>query len=357
MMKARLTEHVLSILFVTAVLVGAYLLVQGGDGRGEANAENPLEGYGDLSFVDFDRAFERELLVDVLGIYYPENQARHAEAVEAARRWESRRFTESLRRSHVEETLTTDKLAELAVMYLKFLLVFAVVMGLTYYGVQTLGIWWFVRRKSRGEAPRRSGVLCRARRVAAGALSAVAYLVLFSPAYVVAYSIRTEFSTDTLPFMILLGVVSNGLLVTYANKFYTFLTAESRKGYVETAMAKNLRCSYDRHAPDGIALGAILRPRKRFDGHVFEHIFRNARFQYLSTAKEQASFLITGLIIIEMALNIHGHLSYEMLRQMLYRNYGIVIAIILGIFYAVKLTEIVTDWIVHREGLRYANTR
>jgi hypothetical protein len=188
-------------------------------------------------------------------------------------------------------------------------------------------------------------------------VAAIAHLVLFSPAYVIAYSIRTEFSTDTLPFMILLGVVSNGLLVTYANKFYTFLVAESRKGYVETALAKNLHGSYDRHAPDGISLRAILRPGKRFGGHVFEHIFRNARYQYLATIKEQASFLITGLIIIEMALNIHGHLSYEMLRQMLYRNYAIVIAIVLGIFYAVKLTEIVTDWLVHRESLRYANTR
>jgi ABC-type dipeptide/oligopeptide/nickel transport system permease component len=88
---------------------------------------------------------------------------------------------------------------------------------------------------------------------------------------------------------------------------------------------------------------------------VFDHIFKNAQFQYLSTLKEQASFLITGLIIIEMALNIHGHLSYELLRQLLYKNYSIVTVIILGIFYTVKLTEIATDYFIHRQTLRYEN--
>ena len=127
------------------------------------------------------------------------------------------------------------------------------------------------------------------------------------------------------------------------------------KGYIETAVVKNLSTSYDHHTKDGISYKAIMRPVKRFDGHVFGHIFKNAQYQYFSTIKEQASFLITGLIIIEMALNIHGHLSYEMLRQILYKNYDLVIVIILGIFYTVKLTEVVTDLIMHREALKYEN--
>ena len=57
-------------------------------------------------------------------------------------------------------------------------------------------------------------------------------------------------------------------------------------------------------------------------------------------------FLITGLIIIEMALNIHGYLNYKMLRQMLYKNYDVVIVIILSIFYTVKITEMLTDFLV-----------
>ncbi|MBD3314972.1 MAG: hypothetical protein GF344_04240 [Chitinivibrionales bacterium] len=355
-MKARLTEHVLSIVFVTVILIGASVLTGDARKRGDTlDTTGALEGYGDLSFVDFDRSFERALLVDVLTIYFPEGKAKHVEDVETARRINTQRFTESLQHAHVEETLTREKFGELIAMYLKFLAVFGIVMALTYYGVQTLGVWWFIRKKSKYDQSRPLHAKTAVMRVVTAMVSVIAYVVLFSPAYVIAYSIRTKFSTDTLPFMILLGVVSNGLLVTYANKFYTFLVAESRKGYVETARAKNLHDSYERHAPDGIALKAILRPRKRFDGHIFDHIFRNARLQYLSTIKEQASFLITGLIIIEMALNIQGHLSYELLRQMLHRNYDIVIAIILGIFYAVKLAEIMTDWIVHRENLRYAD--
>jgi hypothetical protein len=141
----------------------------------------------------------------------------------------------------------------------------------------------------------------------------------------------------------------------YSNKFYAFLTAESRKGYIDTAIVKNLHTSFDFNRPDGIPLKSIFKPVKDFKGHIFEHIFRNARFQYLSTIKEQASFLITGLVIIEMALNIHGYLNYEMLRQILYKNYDIVIFIILGIFYIVKLTEILTDLLTHREAMKYEN--
>ena len=105
----------------------------------------------------------------------------------------------------------------------------------------------------------------------------------------------------------------------------------------------------------GIGWRQIVAPRKRFAGHVFGHIYSNARCQYLSTIKEQASFLITGLIIIEMALNIHGYLNYEMLRQMLYRNWEIVVCIVLGIFLLVKATEITVEILVSREAAKYEN--
>jgi len=164
--------------------------------------------------------------------------------------------------------------------------------------------------------------------------------------------VRTEFNTDSAFFMVLLATMCNGLLIVYSNKFYAFLTSESRRGYVETAMAKNLTASYGSNA---IPLKAILRPFKKFDGHVFGHIFANTRQQYLSSVKEQASFLITGLVITEMALNIHGYLSYEMLRQLLYKNFSIVIVILLLIFITVKMTEILVDVKMHRESMRFEN--
>jgi hypothetical protein len=182
-----------------------------------------------------------------------------------------------------------------------------------------------------------------------------AYAVLFAPAYVIAYSVKTSFDTGSSLFMLVLGVVSNGLLINYANKFFTFLTAESRKGYVETAIVKNLDASYQWGAPDGITRWAVVQPVRLFPTHVFRHVYLNARHQYLPALKEHASFLITGLIIIEMALNIQGHLGYELMQNILYRQYDVALVVILGIFLVVKATEILVDGWFHRESAKYGD--
>jgi hypothetical protein len=352
--KRKLTEHALSIAFVTAVLLCVLFLVRTAAHHSAEKESAASQTYGDLSFVDFDNAFHKSLLRDVVNIFYPDRVEKNNASVDKILANKEEEFGKRLQKSNVEERLSPAKLWQLLGMYIKFVFVYAAVMLLTYYGVQTLAVFRFTRRKLKSVRKARSfgGVVLG---IAASVGKTAAYFVLFAPAYVIAYSIRTEFNTDTVIFMALLGVISNGLLVTYANKFYAFLVAESRKGYVETAIVKNLAGSYSPQSHDGISYGAILRPFKRFDGHVFGHIFSNARYQYLSTIKEQASFLISGLIIVEMALNIHGHLSYEMLRQMLYKNYDIVIVIILGIFYTVKGTEVVVDAIANRAEKRIEN--
>lgn len=352
-MKQRLFEHLLSLCVVTAVLIASLAIVDARREARERETAQQFQRYGNLSFVDTGDPFHRALLKDVVDVFFPGQVSRNDSLVQQILDHHRRELSDRLYHSHTTERLTASKIADLAAMYVKFLAVYVVVMLLTYYGVQTIGVWRFCR--SRREATQAPSAAGRMKRLMRKALLLSASLVLFSPAYVIAYSIRTEINTDTVFFMALLGVISNGLLMVYANKFYAFLVAESRRGYVETALVKNLRNSYDRRSKEGIPLRAILRPRKRFDGHVFGHIFENARFQYIPTLKEQASFLISGLIIIEMALNIHGHLSYEMLRQMLYRNYDIVIAIVLAIFWTVKATEVFADITVHRESRKYEN--
>ena len=47
--------------------------------------------------------------------------------------------------------------------------------------------------------------------------------------------------------------------------------------------------------------------------------------------------------------------QYEMLRQLLYRNYAIVAVIILLIFYTVKMTDVFADVLIHREKRKYEN--
>ncbi|MBD3418946.1 MAG: hypothetical protein GF398_02390 [Chitinivibrionales bacterium] len=351
-MKSRLLEHVLSTVIVTVLLIG--VLVISGNRREQQKAEAlaSIKPYINSPEIDLNSPFGKALFKETLNIYFA-GQADSAQAVyNAVMAYKDRQFGAMIQSAHVQDELDSAKLKELAGMYVKFVLVYLLVMALAYYGVQTLGTWQFVRRKTRAEKKGQSSPFT----TIAGRLSSVAAsFILFSPAYVIAYSIRTEFRTDTTIFLVLLALISNGLLITYAHKFYSFLKSESRKGYVYTALVKNLAGTYNPTSKDGIRLSAILRPAKKFDGHVLGHIYENARHQYLSTIKEQASFLITGLIIIEMALNIHGHLSYEMLRQILYKNYDIVIAIILGIFYTVKATEIFADAMIHRELRKYAN--
>jgi hypothetical protein len=349
--KSKLLVHIASLLFVTALLVGMLAL----SGSTKRAAHPGLQqGLPDLSFVDFSNAFQKALVLDVMNIYFPGRFDKNSAMVESVAEGQDQVLREKLQGSNVKQPLSWARLAMVLGMFVKFLIVYGIVMVLTYYGVQTIGVWRFCRKKS-GQAlrNRKAGdlIVYGLKKFCIG----LASFVLFCPAYVIAYSLRTELNTDTVFFMIMLCVISNGLLMVYSNKFYAFLVSESRKGYVDTAIVKNLNNSYDRHGAGGITLKERLKPRKRFDGHVFDHIFRNARFQYLSTIKEQASFLITGMIITEMALNLHGYFNYELLRQMLYGNVDIVIVMLLLIFYTVKATEIGTDYIVHKEGLRYEN--
>ena len=98
-----------------------------------------------------------------------------------------------------------------------------------------------------------------------------------------------------------------------------------------------------------------MKLEKEFPSHVFQHIYLNARYQFHPTLKEHASFLITGLVIIEMALNIQGHLGYELLQNILYRDYVVVMTIICAIYLVVKGTEIVVDSWTYFETRKYEN--
>ncbi|MBN2188509.1 MAG: hypothetical protein JW699_03565 [Chitinispirillaceae bacterium] len=353
-MKHKLLEHFAGVLFVTlalvAVLGAVTVLVNASERRQNAG----MDQFGDLSFINFNSRFDLALLRDAIDIYYPGRADRNDSLFNAVVRHRQRAFAEKLQNTRVAEKLSWKRAAVIFGMYARFLLIYALVMVLTYYGVQTLAVLRFVYKKRCAAAPALSAGR-KIRRWLVSLLAGGGVFFLFCPAYVIAYSIRTEFNTDTVVFLVLLGVVSNGVLITYANKFYAFLTAEARKGYVATAMVKNLSAGYRFHGRDGITPASIFSPVKKFRNHVFDHVFRNARSQYLSTIKEQASFVITGLIIIEMALNIHGYLNYEMLRQLLYRNYSIVVVMMLLIFYTVKMTEIYSDYLVHRENRKYEN--
>ena len=374
-MKKRLVEHGLSILLVV-LLFALALIFFGGNSRREMPAPQPLIApFAELDFLDFGNPLHRALFKEALDDFYPDSLSRNDSVLKGIDDFRQEQFTNpALKAGGEKQGLSATMLTRLGGMYVSFVCVYILVLVSTYYGAQTLAVIRFVAMKqgmssyltllAECVSRIRSGdtgnhllrhVLEGLSLLLRAALKGIAYTVLFSPAYVIAYSLKTSVDTDSYIFMIVLGVVSNGLLINYANRFYTFLLHESRKGYVETAIVKNLHNSYAWNVREGISFRSVFRLQKAFPSHVFQHIFLHARFQAIPSLKEHASFLVTGLVIIEMALNIQGHLCYELMQYLLYRQYDVVITILLGIFFVVKATEVVVDAWFARETMNYEN--
>ncbi|MCK5033403.1 MAG: hypothetical protein KAS18_07205, partial [Calditrichia bacterium] len=317
--------------------------------------------------IDFDKPLHKSLLNESLHIFYDNNTADSLFQI-----YEivlSKEQPASIQLS--ENDITIEKLIQTFVMFLKFVIVYILVLGLTYYGVQTLAVFRFVSGKQnkpplliraiknlkhlKKEISFLEGLKIIIESIShfiKAVLKTIFYLILFSPAYVIAYSFKTKFDTDSIVFMIFLGVISNALLITYSQKFYIFLISESNKGYVETALVKNLNNDYSFKS---ILPSALFQLKKNFPEHVFNHIYINAQHQYYSTIKEQAAYLITGLIIIEMALNIHGHLGYDLMQNLLYQRYHMVLIVVFLIYLTVKATEIIVDIFIFKENKKYQN--
>ncbi len=359
-MKSLHLKHLAATLLVSLLLIGLFAAThhpQKSD-RGIPAAVQLLEQLQ----PDAQDAFQVSLFKDMAATFAGADSARfwtYWQQFVQLRQNEVRRLSARYRQK-IAGRLT---FGTLTAMYFNFIWIYLLVIAFTYYGVQTLGTFLFLRYKQHRppDAVRILRALRRAllhstrknwltflRMVAAAFLKIFVYFVLFAPAYVIAYSIKSDFDTESTLFMIVLGMVSNGVLIIYANKFFHLLLSESRKGYVRTAVVKNLKNDFSPGKARGISWRQLFALRKDFRGHVLHHIFMNARYQYVTTFKEQAAFIITGLIIIEMALNIHGHLSYELLQQLLYGNYDLAVLIIWGLFLLVKATEWATDIVLAR---------
>jgi hypothetical protein len=367
----KLVLHGTSVLVVTVLLGIVTLLVE--VRRDAAREEDKsLAEYLALKNVDFGDPVDRAMFRESLDVFYPERDARNDSLMVAIDNFRQRQFTNPLLKSGNElQGLTIGMIGTIAGMFLQFLFLYTVVLGALYVLAERIAVYRFVKMKQHDEsyAERIIGWFrewhVRRRTPSLRAFGSLGLLLLkmaskgfvlvllFSPAYVLAYAVKTSVDTSSLLFMVLLGIISNGVLIHASNRFYSVLVTESHKGYVQTALVKGLNASYEWDRPGGIPRRALLNIRTRFSGHVFGHIFMNARFQFIPALKEQASFLVTGLIIIEMALNVQGHLSYELLQQILYRQYDVACAIILCIFLTVKGTEVLVDIWHDREKRRY----
>jgi hypothetical protein len=372
-MRRILIEHIGSIAFVTFLFVLVLGMASGSDDPGHLSTGQELAPYLQIPGLDLSQPADRALFRETLNAFRPDSTRANEELITAIQEYRQSRFTDpTLKAGADERGLSASVLRRLSGMYLQFIIVYVIVLVLSFYLAQTLALFRFVRYKQgrdsyvielvqvvRGRGP--TGVRAWKNPGGIGLLllkalgKGIAYIVLFSPGYVIGYAVKTSVDVDSIVFMVLLGVISNGLVITNANAFTTLLIAESRKGYVDTALVKNLSGIFAWHVPGGLRLRSLIRLPRRFPGHVLQHIYLNARHQYLPALKMQASFLITGLIIIEMALNIQGHLCYELLQTLLYKHYAQSCAIVFGIFLLVKMTEIAVDVYQFREGARYDN--
>lgn len=369
-MKRAIAEHVSGFITILAITFLALSLIQSHQDAARADALRLITPYLTNS-VDLTDPLDAALFKEALRVFYPEGP--RPDSISAAVDFFIlKKMTDATYKSGREPSgLTFESLGTLAWMYLRFVAVFTLVAVLTFLGARTLAIHEFIQMKvgndsslrrlvmlydsfRSGNAPPaalKKGTLLVFRALLKGLFS----LFLFSPAYVLAYALKTEVETGNLMFMAVLAVVSNGVLISMTGTFYAFLVQEGRKGYVETALVKELDSSYIPPVQFERRMFALARPMHAFSHHVFKHIYMNASFQYISALKQHVAFLITGLIIIEMALNIQGHLCYELLKSLLFEDYEVAAAIIIGIFFAVKLAELFIDLWYEREFRKYHN--
>jgi hypothetical protein len=348
-MRRILLEHFSSILVVALVLGMAIIIVDAPSGDSGASTEFP---YTLNDSLDLSSSLDRAVFRDVAALFHNGEGATGDSLLSLldARRREAFLDPEKKTgggRQHVDALSISGLIGPYAV----FLVLYAVLFILTTFAARSFGTFRFIREKQGRRSEIRAAVDAFLRgsitrglyHAGSSVVRGVLLLVLFSPAYIAAYAVRTKLDTQNVLFVVILGVLSNGLLIAYANKFATFLTNESRRGYVEAAVVKGLRSDFALGSREGLPWSVLWSPTAGSHNHVFSHIYQNAAVQFLPSIKEHASFLVTCLAIVEMALNLNGHLCYLLLQHLLQREYGLVLLIMFGIFLAVKAVEIAVD--------------
>ena len=360
-------EHCSAVVVVALALLGLAAAIRTGGSAAPAAADPRIARYLAIDSLDWGDPLDRALFRDALGALGTGSRRTIDSLVRAVDDARLSAFADPSRKLGGERArLDMREAAGLLPMFASFLLVFVTVMALTYLSARALALWKFIAWKQGRDSAFRlflavleergyRGIPAAAGLLVASAARGILALILFSPAYVIAYALRTSVDTGSLLFLVPLAVISNGVLINQANQLFTLLVAESRKGYVETAVVKGLGAAWDWNVPGGLRHRVILFPSHEARAHVFRDIYRNARLQYIPSLKEHAAFVVTGIVIIEMALNISGHLCYALLRHMLYREYDIAIAIAFAIFLTVKVTEACVDVWHALEERRYAN--
>ncbi len=184
-------------------------------------------------------------------------------------------------------------------------------------------------------------------------LKLITLVVLFSPVYVIGYSINLKGEQISIVMAVFLGLISNGLLITSTNSFYQFLQSESKKGYVKTAKLKNLKNMFEND--ENLNWKKLFALKKVFPNNTLNQIYINADLHFTTNFKNFSRLIITSLVIIELTLNIQSGFFYLMLKSVLFGNYKILAIVIYLTFLVVKLSDIVIEFISIRKNMKYEN--
>lgn len=366
-LRAILFEHFSAVVVVGVVLLALSFLVRPRADSAANHGDKNIEQLLNIDSLDWSLPLHRALFRDAYRAFHPASEKVIDSVMNAIEDVRLADFTDPSRKiGGGPRSLTWSAAIELLPMYAVFVGVYFTVLFITYFMARALAVWKFISWKQRRTSYLRryflavesggiKNAILRADLVGKALGKGIASFVLFSPAYVIAYSLRTSLDTENVVFLILLAIVSNGVLINYANRLYTLLVTESRKGYVDTALVKGVSSIYRWDVREGLPRSVVLAPVKRSKGHVFREVYRNARLQFIPSTKEHVTFIVTGLVIIEMALNIKGHLCYALLQHILYREFDIAIVIVFGIYLVVKLTEAGVDAWYALELRKYDN--
>ena len=180
-----------------------------------------------------------------------------------------------------------------------------------------------------------------------------AYLILFSPVYIVAYVFKFNYENISTLAYLILTLFTNGMLILSVNKFFLLLQGELNKGYVLTDKIKGVKTGFTKD--DGISFARIFSFHKNFGIHILKSVYLNAHRQFIYDFKEISRFLITGIVIVELSLNIQNGFFYEMLQHLMRNEVDILLTIILLVFISVKVSDILITYFFYRENLKYEN--
>ena len=231
-MRQKFTAHLISILFIGSLFIILHTWLKSESTEKSYTYGDQIQEYMQLQFLDLNSPEDRILLEETLNFYDPGNIIQHSDLMADLERYLNDRMTASARTDELSDGISAKRFMIILGMLLKFAVVYILVLLLTYYGVETFAVYRFIRAQNpvtfitsltvagqrmmnAGNWPKRFSYLWKLLvKIGRGFFRALIMLTLFAPAYVIAYSFKTSFDTDSLLLMIILGVISNGLLIT-----------------------------------------------------------------------------------------------------------------------------------------------